>query len=175
MHKRKTKTFSFHYLKNIFPFSPHEKQYKELQHSMCQNEYTSKFIDHHWLRVDLLIVKLSNCRFANESNCIGSKLSTLIDSEDARIPNIKHWQAENCWKILLPLLPFAVKRCDANKLRSFLLPVLLGETFHVSFYYAWFEILWIKFKLLGWITEQSFLSGMAFSIYEERPLCLQGP
>ena len=58
MHKRKTKTFSFHYLKNILPFSPYEKQYKELQHSMCQNEYTSKFIDHHWLRVDLLIVKL---------------------------------------------------------------------------------------------------------------------
>ena len=28
MHKRKTKTFSFHYLKNIFPFSPYEKQYK---------------------------------------------------------------------------------------------------------------------------------------------------
>ena len=141
---------------------------------MCQNEYTGKFIDHHWLRVDLLIVKLSNCRFANESNCIGSKLSTLIDSEDARIPNIKNWQTENCWKILLPLLPFAVKRCDANKLWSFLLPVLLGETFHVSFYYAWFKILWIKFKLLGWITEQSFLSGMAFSIYEERPLCSQG-
>ena len=76
--------------------------------------------------------------------------------QNARIPTSKLRHADTTWKIRLYILPDAVKRCDADELWSFLLPILFGETDPVSISFSSVSVrffLWNDlFATKGWFS-----------------------